>query len=236
MKYYQILQNNIVLAAYRRVSSFKRSFIAKRNPIEAIANTLTNGDPTFKRFRDNHFAPIALLLNRVGVSPNAISIAGLLFAIFATLNVNSLYLFPLFIFLNLVCDGLDGVVARLSNRDSDFGSILDVCCDTISLVLVACGLMFDGKLVLGVGIPYIAIVAFYTYRSAIKNRILAGSFLSVGSRILAFAGLFLISISLFADSISTFQENLIHYLFISMALVLSIALIQDIISTKKWTR
>ena len=68
------------------------------------------------------------------ISPNFLTLLGLLFAIAMAVNPLSLWTIPLLV-LSLYADGIDGSVAIYQNRSSSFGAILDSVADRISEAL-----------------------------------------------------------------------------------------------------
>lgn len=68
------------------------------------------------------------------ISPNLLTLLGLLFAVAMAVNPLSLWCIPLLV-LSLYCDGIDGSVAIYQNRSSSFGAILDSLADRISEAL-----------------------------------------------------------------------------------------------------
>jgi CDP-diacylglycerol--glycerol-3-phosphate 3-phosphatidyltransferase len=68
------------------------------------------------------------------VSPNFLTLLGLVFAIAMAVNPLSLWTIPLLV-LSLYADGIDGSVAIYQNRSSSFGAILDSVADRISEAL-----------------------------------------------------------------------------------------------------
>jgi len=229
----EAIKTKVVEACYRKTADFENNFVAQKNFIERFAFAITNGDPTFQSLRDRLFKQPAKFLLSVGINANTISVFGVVFAILAALSVNTPIMFSIFVLLNLICDGLDGVVARYAKNNSDFGSILDVTCDTASLIFVSTGLVVFGKLELFLFLPYIAIILAYTYRSALKTKILDKVFLSVGSRIVAFAGLFLISLSFVISTDGDFKSSYVNILFGIILSLLSVAYFIDVARTKK---
>lgn len=227
------LSRRIVSVAYRAASRFEERYVASMNVLERVADKVSDGDPTWIKFRDTHFAPLAGFLTSVGLTPNMVSLLGLVFAVCAAFIPGHLSLFTLLIFLNLVCDGIDGVMARKTKTNSDIGSIIDVCCDTLSVMVVATGLVMAGQISLFIGISYIVIVGLYTIRSALKNQLLRKTFLSVGSRIMAFSGLVLIApISVIVENDQS-RIDAITYLFVIMSVMMIIAYATDVIKTRK---
>lgn len=66
--------------------------------------------------------------------PNIFTLSNLIFGVISiTLSLLGLYLYAfLSIFLAILCDGLDGFVARKLNAANDFGKELDSLCDQVS--------------------------------------------------------------------------------------------------------
>ena len=86
-------------------------------------------DNSLRGVKDRIGEPLAARLDRI--SPNAITLVafviGLLAALFAA---RGLYLWALGLWLlNRLLDGLDGLVARVQQKQSDFGGYLDILLD-----------------------------------------------------------------------------------------------------------
>ncbi|MEI6216178.1 MAG: CDP-alcohol phosphatidyltransferase family protein [Actinomycetes bacterium] len=79
---------------------------------------------------------ISKLLNKARISPNVITIGGLVFAILLW-RFNDSWWAPIFLALSLLCDGLDGSVAIASNSDSVRGAVLDSVIDRLAEVFWA---------------------------------------------------------------------------------------------------
>lgn len=88
---------------------------------------------------DNHFrailptyvGPLIRLLAKLRVTPNQITVGGLLIALVAALLVTQGHLVAAFIvwWLSRLLDALDGIYARTYNLSSDFGGFLDIQLD-----------------------------------------------------------------------------------------------------------
>ena len=76
----------------------------------------------------------AKLLSRLRITPNLLTLLGIVFAIAMAVNPLSLSTIPLLV-LSLYADGIDGSVAIYQNRESQFGAILDSVADRISEAL-----------------------------------------------------------------------------------------------------
>lgn len=88
---------------------------------------------------------------RGGVSPNAVSIAGMLFGIGAAVAYTG-WRDPILATLGLllmvawhVCDGLDGKLARATGRTSDLGRLLDGICDYATFIAVYVALALSSE-------------------------------------------------------------------------------------------
>jgi CDP-diacylglycerol--glycerol-3-phosphate 3-phosphatidyltransferase len=76
----------------------------------------------------------AKFLSKLHVTPNILTLLGLLFAIAMAVNPLSLWAIPLLV-LSLYADGIDGSVAILQGRNTSFGAVLDASADRISEAL-----------------------------------------------------------------------------------------------------
>ncbi len=87
--------------------------------------------------------PLARLLIRMGVHPNAITVAGFLVTVAGAVlySRDHVRTAGLVILLGGLCDVFDGRVARLSGLASKFGSFFDSTLDRISEIAMYIGLM-----------------------------------------------------------------------------------------------
>lgn len=98
-------------------------------------------DSSLRRFKDQVGTPLARRMSRV--SPMFISILALavgLFAAYAAFKGQYLWAFALWL-LNRVLDGLDGLIARLHDTQSDFGGYMDILTDYIIYAALPIGLV-----------------------------------------------------------------------------------------------
>jgi CDP-diacylglycerol--glycerol-3-phosphate 3-phosphatidyltransferase len=75
-----------------------------------------------------------LICTLLRISPNLLTLFGLLGAIATALTANSIWAIVFLVF-SLFCDGIDGSVAIFQNRDSKWGATLDSVADRISEAL-----------------------------------------------------------------------------------------------------
>ena len=76
----------------------------------------------------------AKALSKLRVTPNLLTLLGIVFAVAMAVNPLSLWAIPLLV-LSLYADGIDGSVAIYQKRNSSFGAILDASADRISEAL-----------------------------------------------------------------------------------------------------
>lgn len=81
------------------------------------------------------FGPAAKLLARLGVSPDAVTLAGTLLTCVAALTLlplGMLVIGPLVITVCVILDNLDGQLARLTGKESVWGAFLDSTMDRVA--------------------------------------------------------------------------------------------------------
>jgi CDP-diacylglycerol--glycerol-3-phosphate 3-phosphatidyltransferase len=76
----------------------------------------------------------AKFLSRLRITPNLLTLLGIVFAVAMAVNPLSLWAIPLLV-LSLYADGIDGSVAIYQNRESQFGAVLDSVADRVSEAL-----------------------------------------------------------------------------------------------------
>lgn len=87
---------------------------------------------------------IVMPLARAGITPNAVTVLGFLFNVVtaAVLATGHLTLGGLLLFLSGIFDMLDGALARVTKRQSDFGAFLDSLLDRYSEAAILLALIF----------------------------------------------------------------------------------------------
>lgn len=97
-------------------------------------------DTFMRRLKDRLIEPLAAPLG--SVSPNLLTLLGLLTGLTAAFLAATGSVVPSLLvwFLSRVIDGLDGLVARRFNKQSDFGGYLDIVCDFAVYAAVPIGL------------------------------------------------------------------------------------------------
>ncbi|MHA1845235.1 MAG: CDP-alcohol phosphatidyltransferase family protein [Promethearchaeota archaeon] len=87
---------------------------------------------------------LARLLSLIGVTPNMVTFIMLIFSILSYIFLvffRNLLFSAIFIFLAGISDGVDGALARISNKSSKFGSFLDSTLDRFSEFFIFLGLL-----------------------------------------------------------------------------------------------
>lgn len=92
--------------------------------------------------KDNLFAPVAKLCQRLGISANTVTAIG--FGI-GVLSIPLLFInywwFVILFLVSTLADGVDGALARLQKTTSHRGAQLDYAVDLTLTLLISCGLI-----------------------------------------------------------------------------------------------
>lgn len=118
------------------------------------------------------FRPIITIIakgsNIIGISPNIATCIMLLFSFLSFLSIScfsNLFFFSLFIFLVGIFDGVDGAIARLTNKVTLFGGIFDSLMDRISEFIIFLGLLiycWDSMLWNFIDMKIIIFISFFS--------------------------------------------------------------------------
>src|SRR5260370_9743531 len=94
----------------------------------------------WQRIRQFFLAPIAAVLSRLGISPDMLSFAsvGLGIGFFLLAPFQFTIAFWLLV-ASVICDGLDGVEARLRRSSTPRGSFTDMFCDEAVVAFIVAG-------------------------------------------------------------------------------------------------
>jgi phosphatidylglycerophosphate synthase len=138
-------------------------------------------DHLLRGFKDRLLAPLATLFR--GVSPNIISVVALLFGLGAALAAwRGAFGAGLALWIaNRVTDGLDGTVARQSERQSDFGGYLDILLDFVVYAAIPVGFAIGSRVPSVLGSATILEGAFFVnacswmYLSAVLEKRQSGA-------------------------------------------------------------
>lgn len=119
--------------------------------------------------------PVAAALLRIGISPDAVTLAGT-----AGVVLGSLVFFPrgmfflgtAVVFVSVLTDLLDGAMARRQGRTSSFGAWLDSTCDRVADAAIFSGLVLwftgegDDRLLAGVALFCLVAGSLVSYAKA----------------------------------------------------------------------
>ena len=72
-------------------------------------------------------------LAKIRVTPNALTILGLVFGILLYMNSSAIWA-PLILVISLICDGVDGSLAIITRQSSKWGALLDSVVDRLTEV------------------------------------------------------------------------------------------------------
>jgi len=93
----------------------------------------------------------AKLAHNIGLTPNHISLFGIVFAVFSAIIYwrwrflqLSLITAPTFLLISGFCDALDGALARVQGKITTFGKFLDSFLDRYADAIILCGIIFGG--------------------------------------------------------------------------------------------
>ncbi len=95
---------------------------------------------------------VSKALAKMRVTPNALTILGLVFGILLYMNSNAIWA-PLILVISLICDGVDGSLAIITRQSSKWGALLDSVVDRLTevfWVLAIYSLGVDSKILITV--------------------------------------------------------------------------------------
>ena len=96
--------------------------------------------------------PTSKALVRIRITPNALTILGLVFGVLLYMNANAIWA-PLILVISLICDGVDGSLAIITGKSSKWGALLDSVVDRLTEVfwiLALYSLGVDSKILIAV--------------------------------------------------------------------------------------
>ena len=96
--------------------------------------------------------PTSKALARIRITPNALTILGLMFGVLLYMNANAIWA-PLILVISLICDGVDGSLAIITGKSSKWGGLLDSVVDRLTEVfwiLALYSLGVDSKILIAV--------------------------------------------------------------------------------------
>src|SRR5947209_2626045 len=101
----------------------------------------------WQRIRQRTLTPIVFVLSRLGISPDMLSFAsvgfGIGFCLFAPFQFTVAFWL---LIASIICDGLDGVEARLRGTITNRGAFTDMFCDEVVVAFSVAGMAWKGLL------------------------------------------------------------------------------------------
>src|SRR5712692_8411785 len=118
----------------------------------------------WQRIRQFFLAPIAAVLSRLGISPDMLSFAsvglGIGFCVLAPFQFTIAFWL---LVASIICDGLDGVEARLTGTNTMRGAFTDMFCDQLVVAFSVAGMAWKGTIH-----PVLAILFVYVYTALVS--------------------------------------------------------------------
>ena len=131
----------------------------------------------WQRARQRLLAPIAIVLARLGIGPDTLSFTSVALGIgFCILTPFYFTIAFWLLIASVICDGLDGVAARLTGKNTARGSFTDMFCDQVVVAFSVAGMTWRYDIH-----PVLAILFVYEY-TAIVIFLMLHRMLQVSSR------------------------------------------------------
>ena len=117
----------------------------------------------WQQVRQFFLTPLAALLSRLGISPDVLSFTSVGLGIgFCLLAPFQFTLAFWLLVASVICDGLDGVEARLKRTNTTRGSFTDMFCDQLVVAFSMAGMAWKGSIN-----PVLAILFVYVYTALV---------------------------------------------------------------------
>lgn len=122
----------------------------------------------WQRRRQRLLTPIAIVLSRLGISADMLSFASVFFGLGFFLLAPFQFAMAFWLLVaSVICDGLDGVEARLKGATTARGSFTDVFCDQLVVAFSVAGMAWKGLIH-----PVLAIIFVYVYTALVTFLVL----------------------------------------------------------------
>jgi len=143
-----------------------------KQPKEKFANIYSEIEEQvlipWQKIRQSFLTPIAFVLSRLGISPDMLSFASFVFGIgFFLFAVSQFTLAFWLLIASIICDGLDGVEARLTRTNTARGSFTDMFCDQLVVAFSVAGMAWKGLIH-----PVLAVIFVYVYTAIVTLLVL----------------------------------------------------------------
>ena len=117
----------------------------------------------WQRIRQYVLTPIAAILAHLGIKPDMLSYTSVAFGIGFFLLAPFYFAVAFWLLVaSIICDGLDGVEARLLRTNTARGSFTDMFCDQAVVAFSVAGMVWRGSIN-----PILAILFVYVYTSLV---------------------------------------------------------------------
>jgi phosphatidylglycerophosphate synthase len=117
----------------------------------------------WQRIRQGFLGPIAYILSRLGIKPDMLSytsvVLGIAFCLFAPFQFTVAFWL---LVASIICDGLDGVEARLTKTNTASGSFTDMFCDQLVVAFSVAGMAWINLIH-----PVLAVLFVYIYTALV---------------------------------------------------------------------
>jgi phosphatidylglycerophosphate synthase len=131
----------------------------------------------WQKIRQAALSPIARLLVHLGISADLLSYVSVALSIAFCLLVPTNFTIAFWLLIvSIICDGLDGVEARLKGAVTARGSFTDAFCDQMAMAFVVAGIVWRGSVS-----PVLALLFVYAY-TALVTLLIFHNMLHVSSR------------------------------------------------------
>jgi len=122
----------------------------------------------WQRKRQRLLTPIAIVLSRLGISADMLSFASVFFGLGFFLLAPFQFAIAFWLLVaSVICDGLDGVEARLKGATTARGSFIDMFCDQLVVAFSVAGMVWKGLIH-----PVLAIIFVYVYTALVTFLVL----------------------------------------------------------------
>ncbi len=123
---------------------------------------------TSQRIRQGFLSPIAYLLSRLGISPDMLSFSSVVFGIGFFLFAPFQFTIAFWLLVaSIICDGLDGVEARLKGTNTARGAFTDMFCDQLVVAFSVAGIAWKNLIH-----PVLAVLFVYIYTALVTFLVL----------------------------------------------------------------
>ncbi len=123
----------------------------------------------WQRIRQGFLGPIAYVLSRLGISPDMLSFTSVVFGIGFCLFAPFQFTVAFWLLVaSIICDGLDGVEARLTKTNTASGSFTDMFCDQLVVAFSVAGMAWKNL----IHLLYAAIALYFFFRIDVLNYLL----------------------------------------------------------------